>query len=205
MGIGRLTLVDMDTIDVTSLNRHALAGPADIGMLKSVVVARELTRLCPDTAVEPRELFVDSVTLPQILVPRPTLVVDAIDGVGPKVALLHACASAQIPTVTSLGASSRTDPTQLAVGDVLATHGCPLARQVRKRLRQLGVRQGSGIIALYSTEPAAAPIEPDDDSVSTAHGRVRGRQPSGPSMPAVFGHAAGSVVLQLLATGVGSH
>jgi tRNA A37 threonylcarbamoyladenosine dehydratase len=196
-GLGRLRLVDFDRVTETSLNRHAVALPRDVGELKTRVVRRQLELLNPALRVDDVEAFVDGDTAPGLLADRPDYVVDAIDSLTPKVLLLRACIERGVPVVSSMGASAHTDPTQVRVAPLEETQVCPLARQVRKRLRRLV--QIRGVTAVFSLEPALSPLPPDDVDERLERGRVRNRLPSLSTLPGVFGYTLASVVIREVA------
>jgi tRNA A37 threonylcarbamoyladenosine dehydratase len=198
-GIGSLRLVDFDAVSESSLNRHAVALPADVGRPKAEVVASFLARLRPDLPVETISAFFHRDTADEVLAGPPDVVVDAIDSLNPKVELLAACVARGIPVVASLGASARTDPGLVRVASLAESRGCPLGKQLRKRLRRRGVDL-SAVTAVYSIEPAGEPLPPDPEEgwLERGLGRERHRQPSLPTLPGIFGYAAANAAIGLL-------
>jgi tRNA A37 threonylcarbamoyladenosine dehydratase len=201
-GVGRLLLVDFDRVSTASLNRHPVAGPADVGRFKTDVLGEWAREVCPDTEVEALAEFLAPETLESLLPPLlresyPVLV-DAIDGLNCKISLLlHGLAHEWI-TLSSMGAAAKCDPGQVRVADIEATRVCPLARQVRIRLRRRGVR--GGVTCVYSEESPAASLEPDPEDIDPdRRGRIRRRQPSNMSLPGIFGYALAAVALGKLA------
>jgi tRNA A37 threonylcarbamoyladenosine dehydratase len=199
-GIGSLRLVDFDAIGESSLNRHAIALPGDVGRPKVEVVAAFLARLRPELTVETSLSFFHRDTADDVLAGPPDVVLDAIDSLNPKVELLTACVARGIPVVTSLGASTRTDPGLVRVASLALSRGCPLGKQLRKRLRRRGVDL-SMVTAVYSTERARKPLPPDpeDGWLERGLGRERHRQPSLPTLPGIFGYATANAAIALLA------
>jgi tRNA threonylcarbamoyladenosine dehydratase len=196
-GVGRLLLVDHDRLTVSSLNRHPLALPEEVGMYKVDVMTAHLERACPDTKVQAWKGFLDETSLPDVMAPPLDVIVDAIDSLGPKTGLLFHCVRAGYRVVSSMGASSRRGPGTVQVGDISRTSGCPLARRVRLRLRHGGVEDG--ITCVWSSEPPADPLEPDSDAESVRRGRERHRQPSGICLPGIFGYTLAAVTLETIA------
>ena len=193
-GIGNLRLVDFDKITETSLNRNPMAGLWDCGGYKVDIVADQLRRTCPDTRIETLTEFFHSDTADSILKPVPDVVVDAIDSLNPKAALLEYCVEHSIPVFSSMGASGRRDPSLVRTGDISRTRCCPLARQLRKYLRKRGI--SSGISCVYSTEPPGDHSLPPDMNDQIFHrGRVRNRIPSLIIMPGIFGYTLAGMVL----------
>ena len=201
-GVGRLRLVDFDDVTWSSLNRHAVATPDDVGQLKVEVVGRFVERIHPRLVVEPVDAFFDADSADALLAGEPDVVVDAIDGLTPKVALLRSCVEQGLSVVSSMGAAARSDPSKVRVGPIFESQGCPLARKVRQRLRRLGVT--GGITAVYSVEPGRDPLPPDETEARLDRGRVRNRLPSLSTIPGIFGYALASVVIRDLAESAGS-
>jgi len=198
-GVGRLRLVDHDLVTASSLNRHAVATAADVGQPKADVVARALSAIRPSLEVDALNAFCAPDILDAVLAGDPDWVVDAIDGVNTKTALLAACVDRGLPVATSMGASCRTDPTRVRVADISNTEVCPLAARIRRRLRRIGV--GSGIPAVYSTEPPLPPLEPDETDPHLGRGRRRRRLPSSSTLPGIFGYAVAGIVVEHIARG----
>ncbi|MBN2586883.1 MAG: ThiF family adenylyltransferase, partial [Candidatus Fermentibacteraceae bacterium] len=193
-----LRLVDFDRLTATSLNRNPLAGPEDCGRSKVDIVACSLRRMCPDTAVTTEETFFHADTAGSLLAPAPNAVIDAIDSLNPKAALLEECLARGIPVFSSMGASGRRDPGQLRTGDISETMGCPLARQLRKYLRKRGIEEG--IACVYSIEPADGhSLPPDHEDITLRRGRVRNRIPSLITIPGIFGYTLAGMVLDFIA------
>ncbi len=188
-GVGRLHLVDFDSVSDSSLNRSPFAEPDDVGRLKADVLRDYLARVCPDTTVAATEAFCGDDTLAQ-LVPvepdgRPDLVVDAIDSLDPKVALLVWCHGRGIPVIASMGAAGKWDVGKVRTGDLAESTICPLARKVRTRLKKRGVTEG--IPAIWSIEKSVA------HRPSTT--RERHTLASQMTMPGVFGYGLAAMAL----------
>lgn len=196
-GAGTLRLVDFDLLTETSLNRNPIAELSDIGKPKVEVLASQLRRTCPNTEIETLVEFFHEDTASKILDPPPDIVIDAIDSLNPKVALLEYCISKQIPVVSSMGASGRRDPSLVRSGDISQTKNCPLARQLRKYLRKRGISEGFQCV--YSVESAGEHALPPDLADQTLQrGRIRNRIPSLITMPGIFGYALVGLVLDFL-------
>ena len=197
-GIGILRLVDFDRLTETSLNRNPMSRLRDCGGYKVDIVADHLRRTCPDTRVETITEFFHIDTADSILTPAPDAVVDAIDSLNPKAALLEYCVEQRIPVFSSMGASGRRDPSHVNTGDISRTRTCPLAKQLRKYLRKRGIT--SGIPCVYSTEPAGDhSFPPDMDDLTYKRGRVRNRISSLMVMPGIFGYTLAGMVLDKIA------
>ena len=181
-GIGKMTIVDADTVNESNLNRQLPALRSTIGRPKAEVVAQRLLDITPELELTVHNEFSRDERTEAILdETNYQFVVDAIDSLSPKVFLLYHALRRQIPVVSSMGAGAKTDPSQVRIADISKTQNCALAKAVRKRLRTLGVNKG--IAAVFSTEMANpdAVIEVDDEQCKrTTTGTIS-------YMPALFG------------------
>ena len=170
--VGHLVLVDFDEIRAANLNRHPFAFHSTLGEKKAAAAARFLRDIHPDADITPLALFLDARTAPQLLAEHPCdVLIDAIDALNPKTDLLLTAQQAQVPFIlTCLGAARRIDPTRFVAADLAASHTCPLARLLRKRLAKRGA--APGIRCIFSTEPPGASAEP---VMPAADFYVRGR------------------------------
>lgn len=154
-GIGSFKLVDFDKVEYSNINRQLVALESTIGQLKVDVAKARVHDIEPQTNVEILPIFLSENNIAQIVEPnaqgkKPDLIVDAIDSVASKCLLLKYAYTHNIPIVSSMGAALRKDPSLVQTGDLMKTHGCPLAKQVRTRLRKEGV--GKGIQVVFSPE-----------------------------------------------------
>lgn len=201
-GVGQLLLVDFDQLTLSSLNRHAFATQADVGKNKAALTRDFLKAVNPACQIQALDLFFHEDTADQILTGQIDAVVDAIDSLVPKLALLQRCVSEQHFVVSSMGASSRSDPTRLHLADINDTYGCPLARRVRKGLRKRGIYHG--ITCAFSDEQALPPLAEENDESPLQRGRPRLRLPSLSTMPGIFGYTLASEVIRQL-SGLDAH
>lgn len=199
-GIGRLTMVDFDTVQPTNINRQIFALDSTLGRTKVAAAADRIADINPGCEVEPLELFVDEASVEEILSRRPDIVVDAIDSLNPKVQLLRSSYLRGIPTFSSMGAALRTDPLAIRVGDLSESTHCPLAKRIRKRLRKDNIV--SGITCVYSIERVDFDYSQDIDPVQVETGTERGRKRntlgSLPTITAVFGLLLANEVIKTL-------
>lgn len=154
-GCSNLRLIDFDQVTLSSLNRHALATLADVGTPKVHCIRRRLEQITPWTHFDCRnELFGESTAAVQLAPDAngqaPTYVIDAIDNIDSKVALLNYCHKNGIPVISSMGAGCKSDPTRIFIGDISASTDDPLSKSTRRRLRALGVKEGIPVV--FSTE-----------------------------------------------------
>ena len=197
-GVGHLRLVDHDVVGPSNLNRQLFALRSTLGHPKAEVAAARVRDINPDCEVDPRVAFIHTDTLPGLLTPQPDVMVDAIDSMACKVALLRAAHESGIPVITAMGAGGRLDSSQLLVGDLVDTRMCPLAARVRKELRKVGITEG--IRCVYSLEPADNKRAADPADIEPHRGPGRQRRPVGTIsyMPAIVGLKVAEEVLRML-------
>jgi len=195
-GIGHLTLADCDTVAPSNINRQLVALHSTVGRAKIEVMAYRIRDINPDCGLTLFERFLHSDEMPDLLSPGYHFVIDAIDSLNSKLALIESATRMQVPVASSMGAGGRTDPSRIRVGDLMDSQGCPLAREVRGRLRRRGI--GRGVLAVWSDEPPSAPLPPQP----TGRGRPRAVNGTLSYLPALFGMTlAGSVIHRLLGRG----
>ena len=161
-GIGSITLVDFDEVCVTNCNRQLQAVTGTIGKAKAEVLAERIRLINPQAEITTHIQFYNAENAAKIFLIRPDFVIDAIDNVTAKCHLLNHCRSERIPVVCSTGASGRLDPTRIQVRDLSETEIDPLAKALRKILRQEYSFPDSGafdIPAVFSMEEASDPHE----------------------------------------------
>ncbi len=202
-GLGRLKLIDDDRISVTSLNRHPVAMPIDVGRLKTEILAAWVARACPDTRVEAVAARVGPASLGD-LVPAAErelfpVLIDCIDSVEAKAALIEHGVRHGWRVLSSQGAAGKRDGGQVRTGDLMASEVCPLARAVRVRLRKAGIGPGQ-VTAVWSEELPAASILTEPGADAEVSVRFR-RQPSNAMLPGIFGFALAAAAVSALAAG----
>ena len=159
-GIGALELVDHDTVSVTNLNRQLLATRSTVGMAKAEVAKARVLDIDPEISVSARTEFFGPNTAQNFDFSHYSYVVDAIDTVTGKLALVTAAQAAGTPIISCMGTGNKVDPTRFRIADISKTSVCPLARIMRKECARRGIRH---LKVLYSTED---PLSPAPDAVS---------------------------------------
>ena len=207
-----MRLVDFDQVTLSSLNRHAVATLADVGLPKVQVLQQRLVAVTPWVRWDLRGEKFDQESAQALLAPwqrdasrKPDFVVDAIDNIDTKVALLKYCHDHDLPVISAMGAGTKSDPTRVVVGDIGTGTDDRLSRATRRKLKLLGVT--SGIPVVYSTEvmgEGKAKLLPlaDEEFQKGSVGdlgvlpdfRVRILPVLG-TMPAVFGYVAANHVI----------
>ena len=177
-GVGALTLVDLDDVCVTNVNRQLHAVDGEIGRPKAEAMARRVTAIHPGCVVRGVEQFFTTATAPEIMDVHYTYVVDAIDSLSHKCELIHGCKIRGLKVVVAGGAGDRVDPTAIRQVDLSASRRDHLLQQVRKCLRaEYGFpREGTpfGIPCVYSDE-ILAPRKVRAGTVPQGKGKVEAR------------------------------
>jgi tRNA A37 threonylcarbamoyladenosine dehydratase len=191
-GIGEMTIVDADSVDITNINRQLLATTESIGSSKVSVMAQRLRSINPNIRLhEVQEFLRDEGTIRLLESTKFDYVVDAIDTLSPKVFLIYFTMKMNIPLVSAMGAGGKWDPTMVSVCDIKKTYQCRLAHAIRKRLHKLGIK--SGFKAVFSPEivSESAVIIDSDPEINklSVTGTIS-------YMPAVFGCHLAATVLQ---------
>jgi tRNA A37 threonylcarbamoyladenosine dehydratase len=172
LGIGNLRLVDFDVVKPSNTNRQLYALNSTMGRKKIVCANERVLDINPDCRVETFDTFFHTGSIDSILEPPPDVLLDAIDGLNPKVALLAACVNKKIPVVSSMGAACRTNPYMIRAGDIGETTVCPLATRIKKRLKKMGVY--AGVRCIYSIEkPVVTKASIIEEDEVYEHGRKR--------------------------------
>lgn len=176
-GIGAITLIDMDDVCITNTNRqlHALKGT--VGQAKAEVMATRISEINPECRVTVVDDFISADNAATLLNQGFSYVIDAIDSIRPKAALIAYCRRNKIPLVTTGGAGGQIDPTQIQVADLAKTIQDPLAAKLRERLKSdFGIIKNSkgklGIDCVFSTEALVYPQA--DGSVCAVKSQAEG-------------------------------
>ncbi|MBX9867604.1 MAG: tRNA threonylcarbamoyladenosine dehydratase [Burkholderiales bacterium] len=192
-GVGKITLIDNDVVDITNLNRQLISTLANVGELKVNEFAKRILVINPAVQLITQAVFIDADNLADLLEDKPDYVIDCIDTIESKLALLVYCLEHKIKVVSSMGAGNRIDVTKAKLADISKTQVCALARNIRLRLRELGINKG--ITVVYSEEtPFAKPLANPDGGRPT-NGTIS-------YLPALFGiMLAGKVLQELIVNG----
>lgn len=189
-GVGRMTLADADTVGLTNINRQLLALHSTVGRPKAEVLAERLHDINPAIELTVVNRYIkDEETYTLLDAARYDYVVDCIDTLSPKLALIAAALERKMPLVSSMGAGAKVDPTQLEIKDISKTHHCPLAHMLRKRLHKIGIYKG--FRAVFSPEPIreGAMILSEEQNKKSQVGTIS-------YIPALFGIGCASVVIR---------
>jgi len=158
-GVGQLTLVDFDNVNVTNINRQIHALEATIGRAKVTVMAERCRAINPLAQIVEKCIAYQHDTSIELLSSKFDYVLDCIDNITDKLHLIQSCHEKGIPIISSMGAANKLDPTLVKVDDISQTKKCRLARTIRKELRKHGIEQGIKVV--YSTEEFRPLTGPD--------------------------------------------
>ena len=189
-GVGRMTIADADKVSESNINRQLVALHSTIGREKCDILAERLKDINPSLKLTTVNRFIkDSETDELLDSDKFNYVVDAIDTLSPKLALIKGAMDRGIPLVSSMGAGAKCDPTLMEIKDIAKTHHCPLAHMLRKRLHKIGIRKG--FWAVFSPEPVreGAMILCEEQNKKSNVGTIS-------YIPALFGIGCASVVVR---------
>ena len=192
-GVGRMTIVDADTVQPTNINRQLPALHSTMGREKAEVLAARFKDINPDIQLTVLPVFLKDDNIPELLdAARYDFIVDAIDTLAPKCYLIAEALKRHIKIVSSMGAGAKSDITQIRFADIWDTYHCGLSKAVRKRLQKLGIKRKLPVV--FSTEqadPKAVLLTEDEQNKKSTAGTVS-------YMPAVFGCYLAEYVIRKL-------
>ena len=189
-GVGSLTIADADVVSLSNINRQLVALHSTVGRAKCDILAERLRDINPELKLTTVNRFIkDSETDALLDSDRYDYIVDAIDTLSPKLALIKGALDRGIPLVSSMGAGAKTDPTLMEIKDISKTHHCPLAHMLRKRLHKMGIRHG--FKAVFSPEAVreGAMLLCEEQNKKSNVGTIS-------YIPALFGIGCASVVIR---------
>ena len=192
-GVGALELVDHDTISITNINRQLLATHSTVGQSKAVAAKNRVLDIDPDIEVTVRECFFGPDTADTFDFSKYSYVVDAIDTVTGKLALIQAAKAANVPVICSMGTGNKLDPTKFQITDITKTSVCPLARIMRKECAKRGIKH---LKVLFSTEDPLSPGLPDSEELPEGRRALPGSVAFVPSVAGLI--IAGEVIKDLV-------
>jgi tRNA A37 threonylcarbamoyladenosine dehydratase len=190
-GVGKMTIVDADTVDLSNTNRQIPALHSTVGKLKTEVLEQRLKDINPELQLRVLPIYIkEQETINLIESEHIDYAVDCIDTLSPKVYFIKACIERKIPIVSSLGAGGKLDPSQVQITDISKTYECNLARYVRKKLHGLGIRKGLTVVF--------SPEKVDQSRIIETEKAFPKKSIIGTMsyMPAIFGCTVASVVIR---------
>ncbi len=179
-GVGAMTLVDADSVTPSNINRQIIAMTSTVGKPKAILFSTRFHDIHPDADIDVRCMFLSADNVGDLLVEGYDFVVDAIDTVAPKTALLMECIAGKTRVISSMGAGGRIDPTKVGYYDLWETREDGLARAVRQSLKKRGVRCRIPVVASVEAPHRGALIDALSQNKLTSFGTL-------PTIPALFG------------------
>ena len=194
-GVGRLTIIDHDVVAASNINRQLPAMLSTVGQSKAELMAARIRDIHPDCELIVIREFLIPETVAEIVPADVDYVIDCIDSLNCKVALVATSIERGLRVASSMGAGNKLDPGRIRIADISKTSMCPLASVMRKRLKKRGIPKG--VLTVFSDEPGRAPLPPQP-----VEGRGRARAVNGTIsyMPPIFGLMLAGAVVQRLIT-----
>lgn len=192
-GVGKMTIVDGDVVDITNINRQLPALHSTVGKPKVTIVGDRLMDINPELELTRIQEFLSPERAFELITPEFDYVLDCIDSITPKLNLILAAKRKKVKIISNMGAGGKLLASKIVVKDISKTDVCPLAKTIRKRLKKEGI--STGVKAVFSTE------KPDETSLKMTDGLNFKKSFYGTNswMPALFGlHSAETVVRYLL-------
>ena len=191
-GVGKLILVDNDVVSMTNINRQSIAYHSTIGKYKTEIMRDRIKDICPEIEVVTYETFVLPENIDTLFTEKVDYIIDAIDTVTAKLALVEMAKEKNIPIISSMGTGNKLHPERFEVTDIYKTSVCPLCKVMRKELKARGIRR---LKVLYSKEQ---PVDTSGKVIEEKMGKRRSLPGSISFVPPVAGLIiAGEVVREL--------
>ena len=190
-GIGKMTIIDGDTVDPSNRNRQLPALATNHGEAKALIMKERLLAINPELDLHVVQEFVNPEMVKQQLATKPDYIIDAIDSITPKLTFIQLALESGLRVVSSMGAGAKLDPTRLQVVDIADTYNCPFAQQIRKQLKtKYGIHKGLKVVF--------SPEKPLKESLMLTDGRNYKKSAYGTIsyLPATFGAVTASVVIR---------
>ncbi len=191
-GIGHLVIIDADNVAESNINRQLIALHSTVGESKVSLFAQRCLDINPDVSVTAVKELVSPGNAAELIGTDADFVIDAIDTVAPKIAVIMHCLENRIPVISSMGAGGRMDPTKIGYFDISETKEDGLARAVRQCLKKAGVRKPLRVVASTEAPCRRAVIELEEQNKRSSYGTLM-------SIPSIFGiYLANHVILKLM-------
>lgn len=192
-GVGKMTIVDGDVVDITNINRQLPALHSTVGQPKVTIVGDRLMDINPELQLTRIKEFLSPDRAYELVTPEYDYVLDCIDSITPKLNLIMSAKRQKVKIISNMGAGGKYEASKVRVADISKTEYCPLAKTVRKRLKKEGISKGVKVV--YSVE------YPDQTSLKMTDGQNFKKSFFGTNswIPALFGlHSAETVVKHLI-------
>lgn len=192
-GVGRMTIVDADTVQPTNINRQLPALHSTVGMPKAEVLAARFKDINPDIQLTVLPVYLKDENIPELLdSAKFDFVVDAIDTISPKCFLIYNVLIRKVKIISSMGAGAKSDITQVKFADLWETYHCGLSKAVRKRLQKMGMKRKLPVVfSSEQSDSSAVILTNEEQNKKSTNGTVS-------YMPAVFGCYLAEYVIKRL-------
>ena len=183
-GVGKLILVDNDVVSITNINRQSIAYHSTVGRYKTEIMKERIEDICPEIEVITHEMFVLPENIETLFTEQVDYIIDAIDTVTAKLALVEMAKKKDIPIISSMGTGNKLYPERFEITDIYKTSVCPLCKVMRKELKARGIRK---LKVLYS----------DEQSINISErvtGEEKGKRRSLPGSVAFVPSVAGLII-----------
>lgn len=187
-GIGRIILIDKDVVDITNVNRQIHALLTTVGQKKADLMSERVKLINPECETIALNMFYTDETYEELFKYDIDYVLDASDTIMYKIHLIKECRKRKIPMLSSMGAANKMDPTKFQVADISKTHMDPMARVIRTKLREDGIKKGVKVV--FSTEQPVKPRADVTEKIAPSGAKIRkAKQPpaSNSFVPPVVG------------------
>jgi len=192
-GVGHLVLLDSDVVSPSNKNRQLLATDSNMGLFKVDVMEARLKDINPEIRITKIQEYLTEENIPQLLGGfKIDYLVDAIDTLAPKLALIEYCVKSGIPHVSSMGSGAKWDATKVRLVDISKSYNCPLAFIVRKKLRKRGIEKGFKVVFSEELPAREAIVEDSGRNKKSQVGTIS-------YLPAVFGCVCAQAAIAYLA------
>lgn len=189
-GLGKITIIDNDTVNLTNLNRQIIALETTVGKFKVDVLKERILAINPNCKVTCYNEFINFDNIDRIDLEGASYIVDAVDTITAKIAIIAKAKELNIPIISSMGAGNRLDPMQIRFADINQTKNCPLAKVMRYELKK---REIKNVKCIYSLE---LPVELKKEIINPENGKLVIGSIS--YMPSIFGLMIASEIIKEL-------
>lgn len=192
-GVGRMTIVDADTVQASNINRQLPALHSTIGLEKAKVLEDRFKDINPDIQLTVHAIYLKDENIPELLdAQNYDFIVDAIDTISPKCFLIYEAMKRRLKIVSSMGAGAKSDITQVRFADLWETYHCGLSKAVRKRLQKMGLKRKHPVVfSAEQSDPKAVILVDNEKNKKSTCGTVS-------YMPMIFGCYLAEYVIKRL-------
>lgn len=191
-GVGNIVILDSDVVTITNKNRQLLALDSNMDKSKALLMESRLKDINPDITIHTIEAYIKEDNVATLLDSyKIDYLIDAIDTLSPKIALIQYAVANKIQLVSSMGAGAKMDATKIKVKDLSKSFNCPLAYMLRKRLRKVGISKGFKVVFSEELPNSDAIVAVEEQNKKSQVGTIS-------YMPAVFGCLAAQTAIEQL-------